>query len=148
MRHTGSGKRADRDAFALRECLPRPVLGSLAAVCLAVCLAAQVMAAGRHSAPATHRAAQTSNREWTFRYFPAENADSGGKYQAMEEAMLAALVDKAYYAPGRGILYEVALDWSPLKLKGNQGGNTDWVTTEAMGCAMMALFSLNQEDPW
>jgi hypothetical protein len=55
-----------------------------------------------------------------------------------------ALVDKAYYTPGRGLLYEVAPDWSPLKLKGKQGGLEDWVTTEAMGCAMMALFSLNE----
>lgn len=80
--------------------------------------------------------------------FHVANRLTGGKYQAMEKAMLEALVEKAYYAPGRGILYEVAPDWSPLKLKGKGGGVEDWVTTEAMGCAMMAIFSLDEKDPW
>lgn len=34
--------------------------------------------AARYEAPASHRLAQTINREWTFNYFPAENADSAG----------------------------------------------------------------------
>ena len=80
--------------------------------------------------------------------FHVANRLTGGKYQAMEEAMLTSLVDKAYYAPARGIFYEVAPDWSPLRLKGKQSGLADWVTTEAMGCAMMALFSLNEAEPW
>src|SRR5262249_18882757 len=33
------------------------------------------------TAPASHRVAQTINRNWTFNYFPAESADSAG-YEA------------------------------------------------------------------
>jgi hypothetical protein len=32
----------------------------------------------RYQAPATHRLGQTINRDWTFNYFPAENADHAG----------------------------------------------------------------------
>jgi len=71
-----------------------------------------------------------------------------GRYVAMEKAMLKVLVEKAYYVPGRGILYEVAPDWSPLKERGTPGGLRDWVTSEAMGCAMLALFALNETAPW
>jgi hypothetical protein len=80
--------------------------------------------------------------------FHVANHLTDGKYAAMEKAMLNVLVQKAYYSPGHGILYEVAPDWSPLKTKGTPGGLEDWVTSEAMGCAMLALFSLNQEAPW
>lgn len=80
--------------------------------------------------------------------FHVANRLTGGNYQAMERAILEALVEKAYYRPRRGILYEVAPDWSPFKLKGKEGGKADWVTTKAMGCAMMALFSLGEENPW
>jgi hypothetical protein len=71
---------------------------------------------------------------------------TSGKYQEMEDAMLHVLVDKAFYAPGQGIVYEMAPDWSLLKIK--NGGVEDWVTSEAMGCAMLALFSLNEKEPW
>jgi hypothetical protein len=80
--------------------------------------------------------------------FHAANRLTAGKYEAMEKALLKVLVENAYCAPGRGILYEVAPDWSPLKIKGKAGGIEDWVTTEAMGCAMMAIFSLNEKEPW
>jgi hypothetical protein len=73
---------------------------------------------------------------------------TGGKYQAMEEAMLHVLVAKAYYPQGQGIFYEVSPDWSPLKLQKKKSEAEDWVTSEAMGCAMLALFSLNEKEPW
>jgi hypothetical protein len=63
-------------------------------------------------------------------------------------AIRKAELDKAYYSPGRGILYAVAPDWSPLKVRGRPGGIEDWVTSEAMGGAMMALFSLGEKEPW
>ena len=62
--------------------------------------------------------------------------------------MLKVLVQKAYYVPGRGILYAVAPDWSPLKRKDPPSGLRDWVTCEATGCAMLAVFSLDEESPW
>jgi hypothetical protein len=71
---------------------------------------------------------------------------TGGKYQAMEEAMLQVLLEKAYSPECRGIFYEVSPDWSPLKIK--SGGVENWVTSEAMGCAMLALFSRNEKEPW
>jgi hypothetical protein len=80
--------------------------------------------------------------------FHVANCLTGGKYQAMEKALLTALVEKAYYAPGRGIMYEVSPDWSPLKLQKKKTDAEGWVTSEAMGCAMMALFSLNEKEPW
>jgi hypothetical protein len=73
---------------------------------------------------------------------------TGGKYQAMEEAMLQVLVAKAYYPQRQGIFYEVSPDWSPLKLQKKKSEAENWVTSEAMGCAMMALFSLNEKEPW
>jgi beta-galactosidase len=78
MNHTVLGKRVDRGALELRASLLRPVRMPLAVVGLAVCLAAQAMAASRYQVPATHRTAQRINREWTFNYFPAENADCAG----------------------------------------------------------------------
>jgi hypothetical protein len=78
--------------------------------------------------------------------FHVANCLTGGKYLESEQAMLRVLVDKAYSPQGRGIVYEMASDWSPLKVKKN--GVEDWVTSEAMGCAMMAIFSLNEKEPW
>lgn len=78
--------------------------------------------------------------------FHVANRLTGGKYQDMENAMLRVLLDKAYYAQGRGIVYEMAPDWSLLKIKNR--GVEDWVTSEAMGCAMLALFSLSEKEPW
>jgi hypothetical protein len=71
---------------------------------------------------------------------------TGGKYRSMEQAMLRVLLDKAYYAQGRGLVYEMGPDWSLLKVKNN--GHEDWVTSEAMGCAMLAMFSLDEKAPW
>ena len=71
---------------------------------------------------------------------------TGGKYQDMEAALLRTLLDKAYYAPGRGMVYEMAPDWSLVKVKHDRV--EDWVTTEAMGCAMLAIDSINAPEPW
>jgi hypothetical protein len=71
---------------------------------------------------------------------------TGGDYAGMESAMLDVLLNKAYYKEGQGIVYEMAPDWSLLKLK--HGGVEDWVTSEAMGCSMLAIFSMNEKDPW
>ncbi len=78
--------------------------------------------------------------------FHVANRLTGGKYQDMENAMLHVLVDKAYYVKGQGIVYEMAPDWSLLPVK--HDGVEDWVTSEAMGCAMLAIFSLNEKEPW
>lgn len=77
--------------------------------------------------------------------FHVANQLTNGRYRDMEDAMLRVLVDKAYDRKGRGIFYEVQADWTPRKMKVGVG---DWVTTEAMGCAMMALFSLHEKQPW
>lgn len=77
--------------------------------------------------------------------FHVANVMTKGRYRDMEEALTRVLVEKAYYAPARGIFYESESDWTPRKTK---AGPADWVTTEAMGCAMMALFSLNEKEPW
>jgi len=80
--------------------------------------------------------------------FHVANRLTDGKYQGMEEALARVLVDHAYYPPGHGIFYESLPDWSPLKARTKNGELADWVTSEAMGCAMMALFSLQEKEPW
>jgi hypothetical protein len=52
---------------------------------------------------------------------------------------------KAWYAPGRGYLYEQKSDWSLLTAKNHKP--EDRVTAEAMGIDMPALFSLRRSDP-
>jgi hypothetical protein len=74
------------------------------------------------------------------------NRLTDGNYADMESAMLDVLLNKAYYKKGQGIVYEMAPDWSLLKVK--NGGVEDWVTSEAMGCAMLAIFSINEKDSW
>ena len=69
-----------------------------------------------------------------------------GRYRKLEDAMLQVVTARAYYQPGRGILYEQAPDWSLLPLK--SGGFEDWVTSEAMGIALEALQQRNREKPW
>jgi beta-galactosidase len=79
MKPTVSGKRRLRGPFARRASPVRPATRSLAVLGLALCLAAPLMAGGGYQAPAApRRIAQTINREWTFNYFPAGNADSAG----------------------------------------------------------------------
>ena len=48
---------------------------TLALGCATLSLSA---ATARYQTPANHRIEQTINREWTFNYFPAENADTAG----------------------------------------------------------------------
>jgi hypothetical protein len=68
------------------------------------------------------------------------------RYRKLEEDLLTVATEKAYYAPGHGILYEQAADWSLLPLK--KGGKEDWVTTEAMGITLMALQERERREPW
>jgi hypothetical protein len=63
-------------------------------------------------------------------------------FQQMETAMLTVVVDKAYYAPGHGILYEMTPDWKPVKPE------LTWVTSEAIGITIQALLSLVRSKPW
>ncbi len=49
-------------------------------------------------------------------------------------------VDKAYYAPGHGVVYEVDDNWTPIIAKGVM---QDWVTTEAMGAELEGLFTID-----
>jgi hypothetical protein len=67
------------------------------------------------------------------------------RYAATEAAVLNVLLNKTYYTPGHGILYEVNADWSVRTVNGQP---EDWVTTEAMGIVMEALFSLEDSRPW
>jgi hypothetical protein len=77
--------------------------------------------------------------------FHVANAVTTNRYAATEAALLNVTLPKAYYAPGHGVLYEVANDWTPLTYSGQLG---DWVTTEAMGIVLEALFSLEEANPW
>ncbi|GCE14701.1 hypothetical protein [Tengunoibacter tsumagoiensis] len=73
--------------------------------------------------------------------FHLANQVTGNRYQDMERQMLAVLLNKAYYAQGHGVLYEVNPDWSP---KVRAGTPQTWVTTEAMGTMLEALLFLPQ----
>ena len=88
---------------------------------------------------------ETGRQFHMLQAFHVANAMTNGRYHDMEEAMKRTLVERAYYPARRGLFYESEVDWSPRKTK---AGPADWVTTEAMGCAMMALFSLKEEMPW
>ncbi|MGZ3621682.1 MAG: hypothetical protein ACXWPS_01365 [Ktedonobacteraceae bacterium] len=63
----------------------------------------------------------------------------GGNYQTMENALLNIALNKVYYAPGHGVIYEMRPDWSLVTIKGIP---EDWVTTEAMGIELESLFAL------
>jgi hypothetical protein len=60
----------------------------------------------------------------------------GSTFREMENLMLNIGLNKAYYAPGHGVIYEMRSDWSLVKIK---GAAEDWVTTEAMGIELEAL---------
>jgi hypothetical protein len=74
------------------------------------------------------------------------NRLTNGRYQKLEDELVAVTTGKAYYPEGHGILYEQAADWSLLPLK--KGGKADWVTTEAMGITPMALQERQRKEPW
>ncbi len=64
----------------------------------------------------------------------------GGHYQDMENALLTIALNKVYYAPGHGVIYEMRPNWSLVTI---HGVPEDWVTTEAMGIELEGLFSLD-----
>jgi hypothetical protein len=78
--------------------------------------------------------------------FVVANTLTDDHYQQMQEAMLQVALDKAYYPPQYGVLYQEASDWQILKTK--DGKPLDWTTTEAMGIAFEALFSVGDAHPW
>lgn len=83
---------------------------------------------------------------------PLLPADCGGqrvhrrKTKSTEDALRRAVLEKAYYAPGHGVLYEVKPDWTPRMMK--HGRPADWVTTEAMDIAREALLPLDEKELW
>jgi hypothetical protein len=78
--------------------------------------------------------------------FRVANSLTHNRYAAMQDALLQVTLKRIYYAPGHGVLYQATADWQPVPLK--QGGEQDWVTTEAMGIALESLFSLSDSHPW
>jgi hypothetical protein len=78
--------------------------------------------------------------------FVVANILTNNRYQSMQDAMLQVALDKAYYPPQYGVLYEESSDWQIMVTK--DGKRVDWVTTEAMGIAFEALFSVGDAHPW
>jgi hypothetical protein len=78
--------------------------------------------------------------------FAVANRLTGGRFQEMEETLLRIALEKAYVPAKHGFVYLQAPDWSLLTAK--QGGQRDWVTTEAMGIAAEALLSLERKETW
>jgi len=74
--------------------------------------------------------------------FHIANNLTDGKYKETEEQERTLAVNKVYYAPGHGVLYDVNADWSLRKLP--NGTYEDMVTTEAMGAELESLFSLSE----
>ena len=70
--------------------------------------------------------------------FHLANMLTNHAYQNMEDQMLNVALNKAYYAPGHGVLYQVRADWTPNSIGGLP---LDWVTTEAMGSELESLFN-------
>ncbi len=74
--------------------------------------------------------------------FHIANELTGGKYKETEDQLQSLAVNKVYYAPGHGVLYDVNADWSLRKLPNRT--YEDMVTTEAMGAELESLFSLSE----
>lgn len=74
--------------------------------------------------------------------FHMANQLTGGKYKSTEDQLLSLAMNKVYYTPGHGVLYEVNSDWSLRKF--HNGTYDNMVTTEAMGAELESLFSLSQ----
>lgn len=81
-----------------------------------------------------------------LRTFRIANVITNGQYQEMQDALMDVALHKAYYKPGKGYLYEQTGDWKVLVQKSGQ--NEDWVTTEAMGAALQAIFVVLDPKPW
>ena len=77
--------------------------------------------------------------------FHVADSVTTNRYAATEAALLNVALQRAYYAPGHGVLYEMLPSWT---LVTTGGVPEDWVTTEAMGIVCEALFSLGQPQPW
>lgn len=77
--------------------------------------------------------------------FHLANTLTTNRYAPTEAALKNVLLNKTYYAPGHGVLYEVNADWSVRTINGQP---ENWVTTEAMGIVLEALFSLQDPQPW
>lgn len=71
--------------------------------------------------------------------FHLANSLTNNRYQLMEQQMRDVAINKAYYAPGHGVLYEVQPDWTPVLAHGVQ---QDWVTSEATGAELEALSTI------
>jgi len=71
--------------------------------------------------------------------FHLADSFTNNKYQSMEEQMRDVALNKAYYAPGHGVLYLVNADWTPVLVKGQP---QNWVTSEAMGIELEALSTI------
>jgi hypothetical protein len=78
--------------------------------------------------------------------FVVANTFTNDRYHDMQDAMLQVALNKAYYPPQYGVLYEESSSWQILKTK--DGKPLDWTTTEAMGIAFEALFSVGDAHPW
>ncbi|HXA29967.1 MAG TPA: hypothetical protein VN193_14595 [Candidatus Angelobacter sp.] len=69
----------------------------------------------------------------------------GSRYADLQQRMTALAVGPDYYSHGAGYVYEVAPDYSLFL---NHSVPEDWVTTEADGIALEALFALSDPSPW
>jgi hypothetical protein len=74
--------------------------------------------------------------------FHIANQLTSGRYRETEDQLQSLAINKAYYAPGHGVLYDVNANWSLRRLR--NGTYEDMVTTEAMGAEMESLFSLSE----
>ncbi len=72
--------------------------------------------------------------------FHLANEFTHNKYQEMEKQMFTIALNKAYYAPGHGVVYEIKPDWTLLTFPNHTP--EDAVTTEAMGIELESLFAL------
>jgi len=75
--------------------------------------------------------------------FHMANQLTNRKYTSTEDQLQSLAVNKVYYAPGHGVLYDVNADWSLRKLQ--NGTYENMVTTEAMGAELESLFSLSEK---
>ncbi len=64
----------------------------------------------------------------------------GGNYKDMENALYSIALNKVYYAPGHGVIYEMRANWSLVTIHGIP---ENWVTTEAMGIELEGLFVMS-----
>jgi hypothetical protein len=103
--------------------------------------------AGHPGKPSVSRSKKESGRQFhMLQAFHLANCLTGDRYRAMQQAMLEVTLKKAYFPAGRGMVYEMASDWSRLTMKNGQ--RADWVTSEAMRLALLALLGLNEKQPW